>query len=352
MMQSIEFGDKSTTCCGHLIFWSDAFLKCFSRQRENSIWLFVVRICPPNGLSTSEEHTFCLAFGSSKLNHDKLIEYYLKEVRDILMKGQTRYYGKPGVRRKVNTCFGLALYAADTPEQNKIIHRLRLGLFCKRSLHATKIDPRKLPSCDRCFWRMFQQTFTFDEFHNQNAHRTCNRCCNWDQFSQSTANRFDTTANTSYPSTSSTPNPHAFPEGQTPNKTYIQCVRQTSPQLVQGARVAFFEHSQGVWPTKTVTKAFLHSFAIDHKITNRILSAADSVKKGNIVHENEYIPRIWQLGFSIDLFLEMAMHLLGHGIIPSVLELTEAVLSENRIWTAFKEYANPLLSDIASFRLD
>jgi len=58
------------------------------------------------------------------------------------------------------------------------------------------------------------------------------------------------------------------------------------------------------------------------------------------------------LGFSIDLFLEMAMHLLGHGIIPSVLELTEAVLSENRIWTAFKEYANPLLSDIASFRLD
>ena len=33
MMQSIEFGDKSTTCCGQLIFWSDAFQKCFSRQR-------------------------------------------------------------------------------------------------------------------------------------------------------------------------------------------------------------------------------------------------------------------------------------------------------------------------------
>ena len=166
MMNSILFGNKCSTCCEHLMFWSDDFQKCFPRIRENSIWLFVVRICPPDGFSTSDKHTFCLAFGSSKLNHDKVIEYYLKEVNEVLMRGQMRYYGKLGVRRKVNTCFGLALYAADTPERNKIIHRLHLGLYGKRSLHAGKIDPKKLPACNQCFWRMVKETFSSDGIEN------------------------------------------------------------------------------------------------------------------------------------------------------------------------------------------
>jgi len=103
-----------------LIFWSDSFLRCYSRQRDNSIWLFVVRVCAPSGLSTSTEHTFCLAFGSSKLNHDGVIEHYMKEVLK-LMKGKVRYYGKEGVTRKVNTCFGLYCYIADTPERRAIL---------------------------------------------------------------------------------------------------------------------------------------------------------------------------------------------------------------------------------------
>jgi len=105
--------DPEETFIGHVMIWSDSFLLRFSRQKENSMWLLVVRICPPPGITTSKEHTFCLAFGPSTLNHDRVIAFYMREIKEKLMKGQPRYYGKEGVNAIVNTSFGLTLYVAD-----------------------------------------------------------------------------------------------------------------------------------------------------------------------------------------------------------------------------------------------
>ncbi|KAL7458621.1 hypothetical protein ACHAWC_010218 [Mediolabrus comicus] len=45
--------DVDETAFGYLMFWSDGFVRFPSRQRDNSIWMLVVRVCPPEGSSTS-----------------------------------------------------------------------------------------------------------------------------------------------------------------------------------------------------------------------------------------------------------------------------------------------------------
>ena len=171
----LEHGEPDETFFGHLTFWSDSFLLCFSRQDSNSIWIFVFRIAAPEGESTSSRHTFCLAMGSSKESHDKVIAYYLKEVIE-LMKGKMRYYGKADQRKLVNTCFGLALYIADTPERNAILHRLHLGTFGLRSGYAGMVDPVGLPSCLQCYEHRLERLLN-RPIQTQPCH---NKCCDWD----------------------------------------------------------------------------------------------------------------------------------------------------------------------------
>ena len=91
---------------------------------------------------------------------------------------------------------------------------------------------------------------------------------------------------------------------------------------------------------------------IDDIIQKRVCDAATCFKSGENVNEDEYIPPIWKIGFRMDIFVETIMHKIGHGVLPSVLELTEAVFSEHKLWTSFEKFANPILKDIASFRLD
>jgi hypothetical protein len=76
---------------------------------------------------------FCLAFGQSKLDHDRVIEFYLNEIKTKLMPGKYQYYGKDDIKTFVNTSFGLSIYLAGTLERKAILHRLHLGLFGKIS---------------------------------------------------------------------------------------------------------------------------------------------------------------------------------------------------------------------------
>ena len=46
------------------------------------------------------------------------------------------------------------------------------------------------------------------------------------------------------------------------------------------------------------------------------------------------------------------MHLLGHGIVGTLIEEIKKVMTHHGLWTTFIEFVNPMLEDIASFRLD
>lgn len=68
--------------------------------------------------------------------------------------------------------------------------------------------------------------------------------------------------------------------------------------------------------------------------------------------KSDFIPKLWQLPFSIRLFIETAMHLLGHGILGSILELTEAVLTQHKLWTNFCKFVNVIIRNMTNFKLD
>ena len=128
---------KQKNCSfGYILLWSDSFLRCFIRQKKNSIWILVIRVCPPSGTSKAKWHTFCLAMGRSRDPHGKVIDMYLQEIEQI-RKGKVRCYRAK--RIFVNTFFDLLLYVADTPERKKLTDFLDGGHYGKRSLYAGQI---------------------------------------------------------------------------------------------------------------------------------------------------------------------------------------------------------------------
>ena len=351
LQQRMENGDGHAIYFGHLMFWSDSFLRCFSRQRDNSYWIFVVRVMPPEGCATSSSHTFCLAMGSSKECHDKVIAHYMKEVSE-LMKGKMCYYGKEGIKDKIYVCLGLAAYIADTPERNAAEHSLHMGNYGLRSGHAGRVDPDTLPSCKLCFKRMIEEILTGVA---ESPGSQCHRCCNWDMFSNSRANRSDKTEGTNYPQSVSANNPHCFPANRCPvasNQPYLACMKQDFKGMESAAKGAAYEYGNKNWDTQAQVKYYLGTLGIDAKVQTWVCHAGKKIRKGETVTDSDYIPSLWQLPFSIELFIETAMHLLGHGIFGSILELTDAVFTEHKLWSDFCKFANVFMRDIANFRLD
>ena len=130
--EMISDNENNTENCafGYIILWSDSFLRCFIRQKQNSIWVLVIRICPPSTKS-DKSNTYCLAMSRSFNWHDKVIRMYLEEIETV-RKGRMRYYTP--VRTFINTFFDLLLYVADTPERNKLLAFLDGGNYGFRSL--------------------------------------------------------------------------------------------------------------------------------------------------------------------------------------------------------------------------
>ena len=347
---NLTSGDPDKTCFGYVMLWSDGYEQNHSRKRDGSMWLFLMRVCAPEGHSTSSDHIFCLAFGPSTLDHDPVIEHFLKEFKDM-EKGVLRYSPELGF---VNTSIGVVAYPCDLPERCKIRHTLYGGLYGKRSGCAGKTDPKCLPSCNLCFWSMIDMALymadpsTHDE---PPVIRECNRCCKFDHFTDSNAKYFDETEDTKYPTVSG--ESVSPPNGREAGISHLLTVKQSFPWLVEAVRFAYYNHSEGHWRYKHTVDAYLQSAAIDTDIQRRVYDAAQRHRiTGTAVNESEYIPGLWQLGYSIDIFIEASMHLLGHGIISSVIDLTEAVFREHGIWNSFVGFAKPYLDDISSFRLD
>eukprot|EP00985_Skeletonema_marinoi_P031151 scaffold36471_cov299-Skeletonema_marinoi.AAC.1 len=308
-------------------------------------------------MSTSESHTYCLAFGSKSLDHEPVIKYYLDQLTE-LRKGKMRYYGRKGVMRKIYTVFDLVLYAADMPERKELLRQLLLGNFGKRTNVAGMLDQQKLPSCYRCFPDMVRIARRFDDSVGIEGSTIaiCSHCCNWDQFSDSNARQIHVCP-PSYPTSCSMvhPNPNIFPTGRTVGETHLVAVMLSFKKLSTAVKAAYHEFTVGAW-NKKQTRYWLSSMAIDGVTQERVIAAGDRKKKDEEVLESDYVPHLWtkaiDLGYEASMFVELGMHLLGHGIVSSIIDLTEQVLKEHDQWAAYKRFANQYLTQIASFRLD
>ena len=209
-MNDIKEEVRLETCYGHIILWSDSFLLRFLRQRENSIWLLVVRICAPPGMSTSRDHMFCVAFGSSKLNHDKVMSHYIKKIKFKIRLGKMRYWHKNRVRCMVNTSFDLLMVIGDTPEKNEIIKSLHLGRFGKRSLWAGRISITKMPYCQSCFIKAVRLATSGQPITEENMNFHCRVCMGFKYETSTRAVLYDPIEE-AYPRTCSDDNPTPVP---------------------------------------------------------------------------------------------------------------------------------------------
>ena len=48
---------RKQTKIGWMIFWSDSFLNSFIKQKDNSVWVLTVTICPPENTKFSGRYT-------------------------------------------------------------------------------------------------------------------------------------------------------------------------------------------------------------------------------------------------------------------------------------------------------
>ena len=338
------------TAFGHLMFWSDGF-DPFNSRRGTSIWMMIVRVCPPTELLTSECYNICIAFGCSSLNHESVVSYQLDQLEKI-RRGKLRFYAKDGVKRMISTCFDLVLWAGDTPERRQLTHTSNRGNYGKRSNYAGKINQDKTPACANCYKRLIKRAMYFDGNRTDLLpFRKCNRCCCWDALSDSKAAKFDLTEGTDYPTTCSSAhlNEHTFPAGRTVSESSLVTVKQTFATLTSGMNAAFHEFVAREW-TKAQVRQYLTTLSIDKSTREKLISSGDNKIAGGTVEECDYIPVMWskgiKLGYDMEMFPELGMHLIGHGIVASMLDLLNSVLKEQKLWTKYIDFCNAIIADI------
>ena len=60
------------TSIGWVYFWSDSFLQCFVKQKDNSVWIMTATICSPLEEMNTGKYTHVLAMGKSTEDHRHL----------------------------------------------------------------------------------------------------------------------------------------------------------------------------------------------------------------------------------------------------------------------------------------
>ena len=174
---------RTPTKYGFFLLWSDGFVRTFVKQKDNNVWIITITISDPDGNATTKYHTYCLAVGKSSNDHQPVIEYYLKQVEQ-LMRGVSMFDLQSG--KRVNVQMGLLAYIADRPERHAILNQADGGIFGKRTLWCANIDHKRLPYCDICFSKELKALLN-DQF-SESPLTPCGRCCQWDMNSSSNAN--------------------------------------------------------------------------------------------------------------------------------------------------------------------
>ena len=133
------------TKIGYLLFWSDSFLNSFIKQKDNSVWVLTVTICPPEDMKSSGWYTYILAIEKSDADHSEVINHYLHQAEE-LMKGFDCYFGHSNKIERV--ALAMLCWSADRPEQQSITHTRKEGHHGKVTGWAAKAS-EQLPSMQK-----------------------------------------------------------------------------------------------------------------------------------------------------------------------------------------------------------
>ena len=341
---------------GSFLLWSDGFVRSFVKQKDNNVWILTITIPDPSGSATSKYHTYCLAVGKSSNDHQPVIDYYLREI-DQLMKGVSLFDLKSG--NYVNVQMGLLAYIADRPERHAILNQTDGGLFGKRTLWCAHIDHKHLPYCDICFSKELDALMN-DRF-SECPLTSCGRCCQWDMKSSSVSNKkvknaefkmtekYPTLANLS---ATSPPVPLHRPVPT----NHLRPVELEFFWLVAVLRFAAHNIIYERW-NKGTTQAYLKSCCVPDRAIDRMYTkfnkmSEDEDKDGVMVQSDDYIPFIWLSKVTMSTWIDAGMHHIFHGIVARIMLLMEEVFTDEDKKTTYEDIVNPYLLEIKALRLD
>ena len=363
--------EQRKTKIGFVYFWSDGFLNCFIKQKDNSVWIFTVTICPPEEEKSSGKYTYVLAMGQGGTDHTKVVEHYMKECQE-LMQGFQCYFGNTNTLGRM--AIGHLYSSADRPETQEMSHTMKEGTYGKVSGWSAPIDEEFLPACAQCHQRRLKEILYQQAPPRQS--KMCGLCANW-------------TFKDNEQRTVSVPKAHPFhlskvakrssgrsqlesqendteqghpkmqlcPKGRGETKDgKIGPVKLSGEWLTQCAKFAYSLVHRKVWKPKEASE-FLRSCNIKTSLAVEIVdkALADSLA-GTTPGCDELIPFVWTM--SPDIFgkrlklPEMPMHGLAHGIIPDVMNVLHRILAHFNKFTEFVKFANPIIEIVATMRLD
>ena len=334
---------------GYIYLWSDSFLNCFVKQKDNSVWIITLTICPPENKKSSGKYTHVLAIGRSSANHTKVFERYLDEIRE-LMDGFDCYFGMTNQICRV--AFGLLTLNGDRPERQAVGQTKKEGHYGKVSGMAAPVDEKKLPSCDKCLSRRVKTLLGTPPRQG----KCCSECFDW-KMEESEAQR-TVKVMAGHPCRRKQPEEGWLSEntlkGRELGRPNIGPVKLTREWLEKALEVTYIAVLIGEW-TPAAADKFLTSCNVATNIAKFVADLAlDDRKHGRMSGTKQHVPKIWKLPGLFDRFKlpDLPMHALAHGIITDTMNIFHQIFARYKKFEAFLWFANPVLEDVSSMRLD
>ena len=135
--------------------------------------MLTATICSPLEEMNNCKHTHVLAMGKSTEDHTPVIEYYNREVKE-LMKGFLTYIGVTNEIRRM--LVGFLFHSSDRPERQFVTNTRKEGHFGKCANYAYCVDFNKLPACKECYKEITSKILARNHISES---RPCNKCFRW-----------------------------------------------------------------------------------------------------------------------------------------------------------------------------
>jgi hypothetical protein len=333
--------DIKGTSKGYIYFWSDSFLRCFVKQKDNSVWILTVTISPPWTDVNKGTYTHVLAMGKSSEDHTPVIDHYMREARE-LQRGFRCYFGDTNDIRDV--AFGLLLHSADRPERQGIGHTRKEGYYGKISNYAYCVSASLFPACVECY-----KDHLLLILGERSTQRSCQKCQNW------TINPEvrDSPVPKNYPKALECNLPVKPPAGREPGLKKIGPIKLSSEFLIQACSFGYEMRRREVWLKDEFTD-YLRTCNVNDVIVQRISDLADQDKSNNTRTDiRAILPAVW---LEYDCFdrhrlPDLPMHGVSHGMICDMIDFFHGVLAKWKKMSSFDQFANRTINDVAAFRL-
>lgn len=339
--------DPDKVAIGWVSVWSDGFVTSWVKQKEKGAWVFTVTISMPGDCENFEAYTHVVGLGPQEADHDTLINHALRDIGKLTIV-KRRYCGLQ--KKFIDTSFVLLVYSADRPERYKITFTTDGGTFHKCFGVAAILDPKNLPSCERCFKsRVSQMCHNVLLPNGNNSICDDELCCDWNfdtpdsevwKNSARLGQVFPPHRPLKYPNTVNTTVQNEVPECRPIPTGHIRPQRLTFELLIKCVAVTFYHLTLGEW-RKNNAEAYLSSIGIKVgkggvlvMVVNAAATANDEIKDIQDANEKQQkvksmmsakellrlkaIPELWYLALELgivnmDSFIEIPMHHLFTG---------------------------------------